>query len=448
MGYGSEGVLLALSTASYALCKLTKSSPVSPLSLAVGKSAFGCYLLWRAVQARRTVVYYHESLWNPFIFHADGRVEVFPRNGFFDRVALLCGERSTLLIIDSATPHPFRAFTIAITSPVLSRYKEFLKGDAAQLTFPVHSQKEIADLWSTCFSHVAEAGVWERYGKWGGIPRYVLKKVSIQDQNPLANAVKSIDLDGVLAALASAEKGAHEEVSHRLFHLKPVGETADGFVRPSLLDSYCLDRIELGSIYIRDAVAKALKERGTHRLLSIMAASFDQTPTYTKLFADVYEELALAKLEAGGKFRHFNLTTGKDAGEMEIPAASGRALFKSAADIPAILAPLDDIGRKALLLKPTTKNYASLDAVIQGGYPVNVTLDLSHDLKLEHATLKEGLLPVMDALEHPSGQPIHFFWVLPRSRYEARCASTKRTSIRGDVGGRAIVEFAVQVDLP
>ena len=55
----------------------------------IGKSAFGAYIMWRAVRAGRTVVYASDKVEYCFILHSDGRVEVF------DAVASSCSAPRT-----------------------------------------------------------------------------------------------------------------------------------------------------------------------------------------------------------------------------------------------------------------------------------------------------------------------------------------------------------------
>ena len=48
----------------------------------IGKSAFGTYMLWRAVKAGRTVVYTSDKVRASFVFHSSGLVEVFGAQDF------------------------------------------------------------------------------------------------------------------------------------------------------------------------------------------------------------------------------------------------------------------------------------------------------------------------------------------------------------------------------
>ena len=229
----------------------------------IGKSAFGVYLLWRAVQARRSVIYVSNKVNDSFIFHGDGRVEAFSAALFHIRCSAILRDKSAVLICDGLIPPVCSAFTVLITCPVRQRWKELDKCvDARRLFFPVFSQSEIEDMWRACFPRLsgaeAAAGVLERFGKWGGIPRYVLGKLDKDSQRLLDSAVTRIDVVALLRSLDKGEIESDTVVSHRLVHLKPAGERADGsFSDPHSAASYRFARSTLGSKYIVEAVRRA-----------------------------------------------------------------------------------------------------------------------------------------------------------------------------------------------
>ena len=82
-----------------------------------------------------------------------------------------CPKPPQCFICDGIKPIVVDAFTVLITSPKRERYKDFAKSGSRRLCFPVFSQPEIADMLCTCFTHLDKEGVWDRYAKWGGIPR-------------------------------------------------------------------------------------------------------------------------------------------------------------------------------------------------------------------------------------------------------------------------------------
>jgi hypothetical protein len=161
----------------------------------IGKSAFGAYVLWRAVKAGRTVVYASDQVEYSFIIHSDARVEVFDSGQLTQRAKGTLANPSTVFICDGIKPPVASAFTVLITSPKRERYKEYFKlVDCEMLTVPVFFRHEIKDMLRTCFQHLVpqEALVWERYSKWGGIVRYVLAKPGQSSQNLLLASLTSI----------------------------------------------------------------------------------------------------------------------------------------------------------------------------------------------------------------------------------------------------------------
>ena len=238
----------------------------------IGKSAFGAYLLWRAVQARRTVIYVSSMVDVAFVLHGNGRVEACTKADF-DRCTFdTRSDATAVLICDGVKPPVCSAFTVLITSPVRERWKEFNKCvDARRLFFPVFSRAEIEDMRRACFPYLsgaeAEVGVQQRYEKWGGIPRYVLGKLDKDSQELLARATTRIYVDALLRDLDKGEIESDAAVSHRLVHLKPAGERADGsFSDPHSADSYLFARSELGSTHIAEAVLRAAEwERSAPR---------------------------------------------------------------------------------------------------------------------------------------------------------------------------------------
>ena len=258
-----------------------RPSCLSSIALAaVGKSSFGLYLLWREVNARRTVVYVSDKVRNGYIFHASGRVQAFLNIDLRRAAHAVMDDPNTLLIFDGdgnsenkgmGRPPICEATTVLVTSPKLARYSEFEKFDVAHLVFPVFSRNEIADMLESCFPHLHDpagrAGVEKRYEKWGGIPRYVLALLRPSAQAKLDDALTAIDFD----RLADVVRKNHYE-SHRLFHLKPAGETAEGFEGGDEESAYAIVRTELGSQIIAEKVYAALMQQSrSDKLLALLA---------------------------------------------------------------------------------------------------------------------------------------------------------------------------------
>jgi hypothetical protein len=246
---------------------------------AVGKSAFDNYLIWQAVKDKRTVVYVSDKVAGVLILYSTGRVRVMAKSAFEDTLPEL-DDANAVLIYDGKgegkeTPPIVRATTVVVTSPQSHRYKEFSKTGAIELCFPVFYRAEIEDMLTSCYpwldNEAEKPGVWTRYYKWGGIPRYVLGIINKSQQAKLEAAVTKIDLDQIANVL---DKPLIEDtiVPHRLFHLQPAGATEEGFVNSTSVDSYEVTATVLGSYYIKRLVLYAMKHHFSLSLSRLLGA--------------------------------------------------------------------------------------------------------------------------------------------------------------------------------
>lgn len=395
----------------------------------IGKSTFGLYLLLRAVQEKRTVIYRSEKVENVFIFHGDGRVDSFDKVAFaLDlnaniKVGQLLADMSTVYICDGIVAPSVNAFTILITSPKRERWREFDKNSGAErFYFPVFSQKEMTDLLNTCFTHLADKeAVWKRYRMWGGIPRYVLDKIKDKDQGFLNSAIRSLHFDDLMLNMKAAENEKEDSNSHRCFHFKPKGEAADGsFVGPRESSSYDLDRSELGSAYIKKELYGLLDIAAFNKLQTFFATALD-IPSAAKLYGDLFEPAALEAFSRGGKFKLYNLSTKTDAGFLELKA-SEKIFFTDASELAKIVKTCTTEELSARLLVPRSGTYTAIDAVLgQSKALVNVTINSKHGLKLFNKALTEGVIPTAAAMGIDLNSKITFYWALPQARYDEVC---------------------------
>jgi hypothetical protein len=272
----------------------------------------------------------------------------------------------------------------------------------------------------SCFPHLscseAEAGVHERYKKWGGIPRYVLAKTDMNSQELLDSAVTKVNINELFNKLGARELESDIGTSHRLVHLKPVGEAADGtFTNPGKLVSYMIARSELGSPYIKRAVFEALDDQELQRLYALLTR-VPTSPAAARLYGDIFEQAALQALLSGGEFDRCELSPGgKDDKLVLLPRS--KVFFASAAALATTVRSLSKAELDATVFVPESSNYTAVDAVLGGSKAiVNFTINLNHDVKLHHGERNdEGAAPVADAL---STADVTIYWALPRTRYE------------------------------
>jgi hypothetical protein len=231
--------------------------PANLLPPAVGKSAFGAYVLWRAVNEKRAVVYQSHKVKDAWVFHADGRVQSFKPGDVFALDVL--DDPATVFISDGLEPPSVDAFTLLITSPKPERGKEFGKrGQTTRLFFPVFSSDEIEDMRRTCYPRRPAEQVMERYDRWGGIPSFVLDQTDEDSRSDVMSALTPADLDAVAAALLANELVSDTDISHRLMHMKPRGEVHPG-LSSRTSEYYRLEHTQIGSRFIAELIYAAMK---------------------------------------------------------------------------------------------------------------------------------------------------------------------------------------------
>ena len=296
----------------------------------IGKSAFGAYVLWRAVKAGRTVVYVSDRVHSSFVFHGSGEVEVFSADDFVRPTWGVLQQASTIFICDGIKPPVKAAFTVLITPPKRERYWEFFKlQDCEMLTVPVFLRHEVKDMLHTCFPHLVphEERVWLLYDMWGGIVRYVLAKQGASSQRLLKAALININLNELISHLG-AEEIEDGKASHCLLHLKPVGQGATEFSRPYDTASYMLERVELASPRVTELVHCALQRRHLQRLKKLLARPV-RSPSHAKLYGDMYKSGAARALLSGRGLRGLRLLSRRPSGwlgRQHFPPAPGASL--------------------------------------------------------------------------------------------------------------------------
>lgn len=435
-----EGVLASCDLG----CNAQKRKFIIRGNAGIGKSAFGAYMLWRTVNDKRTVVYTSDKVPYSFTFHSSGQVEVFPSWDFRRHAWEILNEPSTVFICDGIMPSVVNAFTVLITSPKRERYREYRKlVDSQMLTVPVFFRHEIRDIHRTCFPKLDEDEVWELYRKWGGIVRYVLAKQDLDSQKLLKSALTSVDLDGLLFDLGADEIESDSKASHRLLHLKPVGEGKDEFSDPYNIDSYMLDRTELASEYVAERVYSALQQHHYQRLTDLLAQPI-VSASYAKLYGDLYESAAARVLLKGGTFEAFDCSAGAQVAGGVIVTPCTKHVFRNANDLRS--ASLARQGQPTMYT-PASPSFTAVDAVLPGNILVNFTIDLKHEVKMYGAGSKasEGAAPVADAMG-VSGD-IVFYWVLPEDAFRKACKAGKPFPVTGQQAGnaRTVKQFFVCV---
>lgn len=389
----------------------------------IGKSAFGLYCLWRALRSseKRAVIYVNDLHNHAWVFQGDGTVKPFRKSDLEELPEL--DQPSTLLITDSMESTPsVRAFTIFITSPARQRWRQLSTlEDCLSLVFPVFSEAEVERMRQSCFPDVPKEEANERFKKWGGIPRYVLAKVDTSSQAMLQSALTSLQPETVWQLLK--EDGHAPSIGqysdHGLLHLKNKGEAQGSLLSPAVADWYQLDKSELASSYVKQAVHAAAFKEGylqQHPMLRVPEMmNAQQTARKATDMGPVFEEYALQLLAKGGSFPVRALTADGKGGEalLQLPSAP-EIPFSSVADLSVKVGSLRD--PQNFFFRPP-RSFAAIDAVLPGLRLSNCTISGAHDIVLGDNG-KDGLFSIASACGIATDEQVHFYWVVPKDQFQ------------------------------
>ena len=423
----------------------------------IGKSAFGLYILWRALMEGKTVIYKtRERDAKAFLFR-DDKVFTVPQIAYIPEIS----EPSTILIVDGLEPPSENAFTLLITSPLRERWKEFVKTKGVQeLVFPVFSLDEMLKLRASAFdSDVGcdESSVVMRYAKWGGSVRHVLTHPEETWQINLTNNAANMTLEQLKASCGYAAKDRAAEAQHNVLHLKAACELEDSELLPADPRFYYFSHGELASLYVHELVYRQLREREFANLCDFLRAS-GGTPALAALRGVQYEQFALGALAKGGTFEVKLLRRLGDPGlsgsltacgaHLELPESSMRS-FSSLADV--------QLG-EAAVWRPRSKTFCAIDAVVCTAHLVlaaNATVSVLHPLHLTNA--RGGLDSIASELRLPEVGEIAFLWLAPDDIFDQMNAPSPLkvggkvlapAALSSHIVGKRVVQYAVRVSVP
>ena len=419
----------------------------------IGKSAFGMYAVFRALKDGRTVVYASAKLLPKNLLFKDGVVYSVKD---LDDLALVLSDFNTVLICDSLTPPVCNAFTMMVTSPRKERWHEYDKEmDCQMFFFPVFSMAEMRACRDSCFPWVDDASLESRFSRWGGIPRYVLAKLSSVNQQKLENAVTAITLDNILDHAESLEMKEEKDMSHRLLHIKVAGELDDS-LHPNTADFYSKVRSELASKYVANLVYSTAVRTKHMRILDFLYGSSGSS-TFAVLRGQLFEEEALARLSAGGQFEVRRLAA-NSAGSLDVLdiAPSARTLFRTldgmdGDSLRSLISTRLGCEATPVLFEPQSKSLCAIDAILPGRLLANATVSTKHKAIVLAGVQRPGLIRVAELLQLEDEIP--FYWLVPSDVFDnlkvARpfSLSGKALSAAGHPVARRVVQYALHVSL-
>ena len=423
----------------------------------IGKSAFGFYILWRALKEGKTVIYKTRKRMGTTFLFRDGKLFTVSSPAYINEMTY----RATILIVDGEEPPSVAAFTVLITSPLRARWKEFVKPEGVeQLVFPVFPRDEMLKLRTCAFSAKAgcdEPAVIDRYAKWGGSVRHVLTHPEDSWQMALYNGAAKMSLEYLKASFGTAAKDRAAEAQHNVLHLKAVCELEGSKLLPSDLNFYRFSHGELASQYVHGLVYKQLRANEAENLFAFLRTS-EATPAVAGFRGKQFEHFALGALVEGGSFKLKQLRRDGDPVLSGSLTACGPRLELARSSMNTF-GTLADVSLDApSVWKPKSNIFCAIDGVVvcaaRRVLAVNATVSLSHPLHLTNE--RGGLDSLATTLAFPQGE-IPFLWLVPEDIFDEMNAPSplqvnkkvlKPAELRSHIVGKRVVQYAVCIPIP
>lgn len=397
----------------------------------IGKSAFGLYLLYRAIRKKRTVVYIGDKHPHAWIFHKNGQVTVIANK--YDTAAIenldVLDDDENILICDSIKPPYVNAFTVLITSPQRDRWKDFVKKQCHRIHFPVFSFAELEVMNTTCALDFSWEELRELYSWCGGIPRYMFESVTADLKKLVDDAITKETVRNIPLILSNEEKGTEKDYYHRLLHTKIKGETENN---PKLLPTdptfYDFAHLEIASDQLASKVIDVTISNSLSSVIKFLAVG-ENLPEVAVLYGKLLEKYFFYELEnREGNGKKFTVRKLLDSGNMDkeesitIPTNAESIRFHSTNE----LAKLYKDNPSAIFI-PQSITFGAFDGILPGGRFFNVTKNVM--LPLHAVTKREsknaglvqiarsmGLIPSSSSTGKPT---LHFYWVVTSEMYKA-----------------------------
>jgi hypothetical protein len=139
--------------------------------------------------------------------------------------------------------------------------------------------------------------------------RYVLGKHDSESQLLLEDALTAATLEDLVlhlgARVIESRNSARNSALHRLLHLTPAGVLGGAATFSGAYDasSYILSRTELASPFVKTRLLQFMQQRHFEHL-NLVLAQPNASPSFSRLYGELYEMSAAAKLASrGGSLR-------------------------------------------------------------------------------------------------------------------------------------------------
>lgn len=347
----------------------------------IGKTYFGYVLLLHLARSGATVVYESGKADQRYLFSADG---IF--KGKRDDFTLYLDETSTFYIVDASKPVDVAAKTILLSSPRRDVWYKFSDDHCDIRYMPIWSYEEIELCRGALFDHLLPAEVKSLYGKWGGIPRYILENADKAfQQSKLDSAITAVDLDLLVKAIGNPE--VSDAATHRLLHLNVADDGTIHYL--------------FASEYVADQVYLQLYTRKRDELIQFLGVS-QGVGDVGVLRGVLFERHAHAVISNGGTFQIRELhdpNFNDSPPRIQFPASTQR-LFDSDSEVQ-----LSD----GYYYRPRINNYESVDSFKTPNLLFQMTGARKHPCK------QVGIHKVLNLLGNPVSPLLYF--IVPEDRF-------------------------------
>ena len=233
----------------------------------------------------------------------------------------------------------------------------------------------------------------EKFRIWGGVPRYIFDKQCTERE--LQTAISDLDTEE-LYKLATQQKARNSTVlSHKMFHL--IVKEGD----------YSNPDVTFASEYVLQCVVKQLKFNTKSSILRLIDSGECDGGAY---LGELFEACTHEKFLEGGTFKVRRLTKdGQDQVEKQL------VLEKPECGVLDDINELEEIRVEPVYLKPSKKNFESLDSVLlHRGKKIAMQITVNK----RHGVRKNGLDKARKALGMSSDDhPLIVCFVVPHNIY-------------------------------
>jgi hypothetical protein len=252
--------------------------------------------------------------------------------------------------------------------------------------------------------------------------RYVIEKISDEEQSKLKHAIQRSRLDVILHSLEGLDM--HPSISHKILHMVAL-EAFKGF------------RVEWASGYVRDQVIAQACSRES-LAVRIFVKSAGGINEVASLRGNLFEPLCHQLVAKGGQFLVRKLSSGTEGVPLRMTPCVERRFFTDWKTVSE--------SGEGVYLRPASKSFAAVDAIKQPDILLQMTV--AHD----HPINAKGLCDAVQALK---SDKVKLMFVVPDDQFEryrtqrieyAKASSPLEKGKQAKIISR-VQQFAIQVRL-